>query len=322
MLVFIANPALAIDESNVDVITPSIYSPHEIQLNANVNVGLDTTVEVWFAYGLHLDRLTKTTEPQLWNRGYHFMSEKIIDLDPGTQYYYQALIRHGGLLYETDINVAKTLPGITFDNTEEGSGETDADDAGIEIGISSLFKGLKNPFGYFKRNKDKNENVEELVVEEKDPVEYSDEPVGGVVNKDSVFYTNDDGEVIEYSDEYRNQFKQHKKNNRPWVIFIVLLLVGVVIWLFMKTHRRRPSGPNTRQSRIERLNKHRYSQRYASQEQIHTPPAQVQQSYVNPNVSMAQDHSTSSNNSVGYQGAPTIKRPKTEGTFFKAPPKR
>lgn len=339
-LVFVAAPAFAIDESNVQLLAPAIYSSDQVELYANVNIGVDEEVVVWFEYGDDIEFLTQTTTEQTWRRGYNFMSETVDSLLPDTTYYFRAALMFEGEVFQTEPEYFRTLVSINLDDS--GTDFEAMENEGIDVEVEPIGSGIKNPFDFFRRNRDKNDEGEVIEDDaEKKSVEYSDDPVGGVVNEDSVFFTDEDGEVIEYSDEYRNKFKQKKTGQgRGVIFFIIILLVGVIIWLIMKTRRRSQGAkPNTRRARIQRLNRYRHPQQYRAANDVHAPvtPARMPAASVPvaqprftdqaPTQPQSEPPVVSSSppvptkQPIGYQGSPTIQKQETQGTVFKAPPR-
>ena len=273
VVLFFAGQAFALDESSVQLALPAIFSSDEVSLNAHIDIRTNDTVDAWFEYGTDIENFDKKSVVQSWERGVHFMSEQVSDLSPETVYYYRAVVQVNGDEFQTEPRQFKTLKDVSLGTistpipTSVPVSIPDPDTITVPASVSNL----RNPFAFFKRNKDKNADSEvgddngvtETGQEESAPREYQDDPVGGVVRKDSVYY-DDDVEVLEYSDEYRNKFKTRSQSRiNPLVIIFILLLAGIIFFL-IRNMRKKPYqiNPNTRRARINRLNQYRRPQSY------------------------------------------------------------
>lgn len=217
----------AMNTSNVQSLSASVLGPYEVELNANINIDVDEDIEFWFEYGTDPSFLNKKTQHTTWQKGFHFVSENITELSSGVEYYYVGVI-------DVDRDIFKTNPRSfqTFSSEIPGSIESDQDTE------------IPNPLNYFSQD-NTNQNSADLETEDsKITVEYTDDPVGGVIHDESVYFTDEEGEVIEYSDEYRNALVQNKRtsNNGEILVIIILILLLVLFILYRKIYIKKQEG--------------------------------------------------------------------------------
>lgn len=319
VLFLVAPYVYAIDASNIELLTVTPFSSGDVQIFAKVTIGSDTSVDTWFEYGSRLENLDTKTPTETWERGLHFWQATITGLPANTTYYYRAAIRVDGMVYKTATFDFKTL--FEFAGVGENALENEP---AVETNTPTF--DFKNPFDYFKRNRNTTPESQDdtTTPTESEPVVYTDDPVGGIVHTDSVYYTNDDSEVIEYSDAYRNQFKQQKSSgNRGWMIFLLLLGSIVIIVLLRKMRRRRLPVSGSRRARIERLHQYRYPHQTAHESVPENLPIGNPTGY--PDNNLEPDHVVMAEpgNPVvsNPPHQPAVQRSTPTGTFFKTPPR-